>query len=52
MVAYRQFTRFVHGYLKDKRIHLPACAYNSIRSIYKEPKDNFRGYNEDLVEDK
>ena len=37
VLAYRQFTRFVHGYIKDKRIPLPAC------------DDDFKGY-EDLEE--
>ena len=50
VVAYRQFTRFVHGYIKDKRIPLPACAYHAIRTAFKEEDDNLRGY-EDLEED-
>lgn len=49
VVAYRQFTGFIHGYLKEKRIPLPACAYHAIRSAFKEKDDNFQGY-EDLEE--
>ena len=49
VVAYRQFTRFIHGYLKEKRIALPACAYHAIRTEFKEKNDNFQGY-EDLEE--
>ena len=43
MVAYRQFTHFLHDYIKDNRIPLPACAYNAIWTAFKE-KDDFRGY--------
>jgi hypothetical protein len=49
VVAYRQFTIFVHGYLKEKRIPLPACAYHAICTAFKENNDDFRGY-EDLEE--
>ena len=46
-VAYRQFTRMVHGWLKDRRVPLPSCAYNIIRATHK-PKDNdaFTGFDE------
>ncbi|XP_028401050.1 uncharacterized protein LOC114524123 [Dendronephthya gigantea] len=50
VVAYRQFTRLIHGRLKDKRIPLPACAYNAIRTTFKEKEDDFKGY-EDLEEE-
>ena len=46
VVAYRQFTRMVHGRLKDKRIPLPACAYNVIRSTYEIKDEGFTGYEE------
>jgi len=49
VVAYRQFTRLVHGRLKEKRIPLPACAYHAIRTAFHEKDDDFRGY-EDLDE--
>ena len=45
-MAYRQFTRLVHGRLKEKRIPLPACAYDSIRTTFKEQDGNFAGYEE------
>ena len=47
VVAYRQFTRLVHGRLRDKRIPLPSCAYNAIRSTHKpKPDEQFTGYDE------
>ena len=49
VVAYRQFTRFVHGYIKVKRLPLPACTYHAIRNAFKEKDDDFKGY-EDLEE--
>ena len=45
-VAYRQFTRMVHGRLRDKRIPLPSCAYTAIRSTHKPTDDVFTGYDE------
>ena len=45
-VAYRQFTRMVHGRLKDKRIPLPACAYHIIRSTHEIEDEEFAGYEE------
>jgi hypothetical protein len=46
VVAYRQFTRMVHGRLKDKIIPLPSCAYTAIRSTHKPTDDAFTGYDE------
>ncbi len=47
VVAYRQFTRMVHGILRDKRIPLPACAYHAIRSTFNLSKnEHFEGYEE------
>jgi hypothetical protein len=46
VVAYWQFTRMVHGRLKDKRIPLPSCAYTAIRSTHKPTDDAFTGYDE------
>ncbi|XP_028416038.1 uncharacterized protein LOC114539600 [Dendronephthya gigantea] len=47
VVAYRQFTRMVHGILHDKRIPLPACAYHAIRSTFPVAKnEHFEGYQE------
>ena len=45
-VAYRQFTRMVHGQLRDKRIPLPFCAYTAICSTHKPTDDVFTGYDE------
>ena len=42
-MAYRQFTKFVHGRFHDTRIPLPACAYNVILLELKVT-DNFKGY--------
>ncbi|XP_046862728.1 uncharacterized protein LOC124456292 [Xenia sp. Carnegie-2017] len=48
VVAYRQFTRMVHGILRDKRIPLPACAYHVIRKTFNLKKnEHFAGYEED-----
>ena len=33
-IAYREFTRLVHGYLGKRRIPLPACAYTAIRKAF------------------
>lgn len=47
VVAYRQFTRLIHGRLRDKRIPLPSCAYNAIRSTHKPKQvEQFTGYDE------
>ncbi|XP_028394439.1 uncharacterized protein LOC114544657 [Dendronephthya gigantea] len=46
VVAYRQFTRMVHGRLRDKRIPLPSCAYNAIRLTHKPMDGAFTGYEE------
>ena len=45
-VAYRQFTRMVHGQLKDRRMPLPSCAYNIIRTTHKPKHDVFTGFDE------
>ena len=47
-VAYRQFTRMVHGWLKDRRIPLPSCAYNIIHvhTTHKPKHDAFMGFDE------
>lgn len=49
-VAYREFTQLVHGYLGNKRIPLPACAYHAIRTRF-VGKD-FQGYDDEEFEDK
>lgn len=33
-IAYREFTRLVHGYLGGRRIPLPACSYHAIRKAF------------------
>ncbi|XP_028513515.1 uncharacterized protein LOC110234613, partial [Exaiptasia diaphana] len=50
-IAYREFTRLIHGYLGyKKRIPLPACAYTCIRKTFKMPsKDHtYTGFEMDL----
>ena len=37
-IAYREFTRLVHGYLGGRRIPLPACAYHRIRDEFQDTK--------------
>jgi hypothetical protein len=36
----------VHGWLKDRRIPLPSCAYNIIRTTHKPKDDTFTGFEE------
>ena len=45
-VGYRQFTRMVHGRLRERRIALPACAYAAIRRAHKAETqtESFVGY--------
>ncbi|CAH3036897.1 unnamed protein product, partial [Porites evermanni] len=33
-IAYREFSRLVYGFLGNKRIPLPACAYTAIRKQF------------------
>jgi len=33
-VAYREFSRFVYGYLGKRGVPLPACAYKVIRKTF------------------
>ncbi|CAB4020702.1 Hypothetical predicted protein [Paramuricea clavata] len=47
VVAYRQFTRMIHGKLKDRRIPLPACAYTAIHLTHNNKNgDEFEGYDD------
>jgi len=43
-VAYREFTHLTHGFLGGKRISLPACAYNAIRSAFALEDEEFVGF--------
>ena len=45
-VAYRAFTRLVHGKLGRKRLPLPTCAYNAIRSRFNLLYERATGYAE------
>ena len=45
-VAYREFTRLIHGRLRDKRTPLPASAYHAIRSTFPSGEE-YTGYSED-----
>ncbi|XP_031553286.1 uncharacterized protein LOC116290400 [Actinia tenebrosa] len=49
-IAYREFTRLVHGYLGYKRrIPLPACAYTRIRKCFRISEDELHsGFEMDL----
>ena len=38
-IAYREFSRLVYGFLGNKRIPLPACAYTAIRKQFPVGKD-------------
>lgn len=38
-IAYREFTRLVHGYLGGRRIPLPACCYHAIRRTFPDTSD-------------
>ncbi|XP_065070604.1 uncharacterized protein LOC135695443 [Rhopilema esculentum] len=44
-ISYREFTRLVHGRIGNKRIPLPACAYNKIRQKF--PSEEMTGYESD-----
>ena len=33
-IAYREFTRLVHGYLGGRQIPLPACSYHAMRKTF------------------
>ena len=46
-VPYRQFTRLAHGILRDRRIPLPAWAYNAIRTAFKVETEDFEGYDDE-----
>lgn len=49
-VAYREFSRLVYGFLGNKRIPLPGCAYTAIRKKFQGGTDeSFTGF--DLDED-
>ncbi|CAH3035250.1 unnamed protein product [Porites lobata] len=39
LIAYREFTRLVHGYLGKRRIPLPACANTAIRKALPSKED-------------
>lgn len=47
-VSYREFSRLVYGFLGNKRIPLPACAYAAIRKEFPCAKDEeFTGFDLD-----
>ena len=46
-IAYRDFTRLIHGYLGNKRIPLPACGYDAIRKQFPTTIGVQRGFQED-----
>ena len=40
-VAYKQFTRLVHGYMGGKQFPLPSCAYAAIQEKFKSDDEDF-----------
>ena len=47
-ISYREFSRLVYGFLGNKRIPLPACAYTAIRKAFPCDKDDgFTGFDLD-----
>ncbi|XP_046841138.1 uncharacterized protein LOC124435242 [Xenia sp. Carnegie-2017] len=48
-VAYREFTSMIYGCLGEERRPLPACAYHAIRSKFNDKKLEFRGYEENEI---
>ena len=47
-IAYREFTRLIHGYLGGRRIPLPACSYHSIRKTFPE-KSAYAGFETEVA---
>ena len=44
-IAYREFSRLVYGFMGKKRIPLPSCAYNAIRTAFALQEDEtFTGF--------
>ena len=51
-VSYREFSRLVYGFLGNRRIPLPACAYSAIRKTLPCDKDEqFTGFDLDEEDD-
>lgn len=51
-IAYREFSRLVYGFLGDRRIPLPACAYGAIRKTFPLSDDEeFCGFDFDEEEE-
>ena len=47
-MSYREFSRLVYGFLGNRRIPLPACAYATIRKVFPCDKDEeFTGFDLD-----
>jgi hypothetical protein len=47
VVAFRQFTRMIHGKLNYRRIPLPACAYTAIHFTHNiKNGGEFQGYDD------
>ena len=47
-VSHREFSRLVYGFLGNRRIPLPACAYATIRKVFPCDKDEeFTGFHLD-----
>ncbi|KAG9485339.1 hypothetical protein GDO78_008426 [Eleutherodactylus coqui] len=43
--AYRSYTAWIHGFLgKHKRIPIPSCVIQAIRTVYPDPHGNYTGF--------
>ena len=51
-VAYRQFTRLVWGFTgSSQRYPLPCCAYAKIRKAHPDPRDIYKGFEEEAEDE-
>ncbi|CAB3985984.1 Hypothetical predicted protein [Paramuricea clavata] len=47
-ISYREFTRLIYGFLGNRRIPLPSCAYTAIRKTFPiDKEEHFVGYSDD-----
>jgi hypothetical protein len=47
-ISYREFVRLVYGFLGNRRVPLPSCAYTAIRKAFPTDKDEtITGYAEE-----
>ncbi|KXJ19563.1 hypothetical protein AC249_AIPGENE18299 [Exaiptasia diaphana] len=43
-VSYRQYMRFMYGYIGNYRLALPCCVYNKIRGKFPDENKKYRGF--------